>query len=269
MAGNIPPNYPPPNYPPPYPPPEAPPPKRTSPWVWVLVGCGSLVVVGIIIVVIGGFFAWNKMKEAGINPELMEKQPALATAKLITAMNPEIELVSVDEEKGLITVKEKKTGKLLTVDLQEAQKGRIVFKGEGEEELTIEAQGDESTGTIKLKSREGSLTIGGGTAQTFPDWFPSYPGVTAQGSFSADTQEGQAGSFQFVTQDSIEKVIRFYDERLKRAGFKVTTNLVQQNTKVSVGTAVGEDEGKKRNAVINAIASDKGTEVTIMLAVKR
>src|SRR2546427_9566717 len=119
--------------------PPPPPQKKSNVLVWVIAGCGTFVVIGIIAVFLGGYFVWNKAKEAGLDPELMQKRPALAVAKMMVAANPDVELVSVDDEKGLITVKDRKTGETLTVDLDEAQQGRLVFKQEGKGEVTIEA----------------------------------------------------------------------------------------------------------------------------------
>src|SRR3989442_6898071 len=108
--------------------------------IGIVIGCGGLIIVGIIAFALGGFFLWNKAKQAGLDPDLIEKKPALAVAKMMVAANPDVELVSVDDEKGVITVKDKKTGETLTVDLDEAQQGRLVFKQEGKGEVTIEAK---------------------------------------------------------------------------------------------------------------------------------
>ena len=121
--------------------PPPPPQKKSKVWVWVLAGCGTFIVIGVIAVFLGGYFVWNKAKEAGLDPELMQKKPALAAAKLMVATNPDVELVSVDEEKGLITVKDKKTGKTVTVNLDEVNSGKITFKGEGKDDILGELHG--------------------------------------------------------------------------------------------------------------------------------
>ena len=247
----------------PFPPQQSfppPPQKKSNVWVWVLAGCGTFIVIGAIAVVLGGYFVWNKAKEAGLDPELMQKKPALAAAKLMVATNPDVELVSVDEEKGLITVKDKKTGKTVTVNLDEVNSGKITFKGEGE------------TGSLEVKTKEGSAKFAAGSDPKLPNWFPSYPGakiqVTLSTTVSAQGKDGEGGSFGFSTTDSVEKVVTFYEDSLKQAGLKVTTNTVKQNGLVSGGSLVGEDEGKQRTAFINAL-SDKGeTQVTVVFGSK-
>lgn len=247
-----------------------PPQKKSNVVMWVVAGCGTFVVLGVIIVFLGGYFVWNKAKQAGLDPDLLEKKPALALAKMMVAANPDVELVSVDEDKDVITIKDKKTGETMTVNLEEAQKGKLVFKKDGEGEITMEAKGDGDTGTgsVVVKTKEGSATFGAGSAAKLPAWFPSYPGATIQGTFSTEGKDGQGGSFGFSTGDSIEKVTKFYEDNLKQAGLKVTTNTVQQNGAIMMGSVVGEDEGKKRTAFINALSEKGETKVTAVFSSK-
>jgi len=256
----------------PFPPQQSfppPPQKKSNVMLWVLAGCGTFIVLGVIAVVLGYFFVVNKAKEAGLDPDLMQKRPALAVAKMMVAANPDVELVSVDDEKGLITIKDKKTGKTVTVNLEEAQKGKITFKGDGaDEEVTLEAKGEGENGSLEMKSKDGSAVFGAGASAKLPDWFPSYPGAEVKGTFSAQGKDGEGGSFGFSTADSIERVVKFYEDNLKAAGLKVTTNTVQQNGAVSMGSLAAEDEGKKRTAFINAFSEKSQTQVTVVFASK-
>lgn len=260
----------------PFPPQQSfppPPQKKSNVWVWVIAGCGTFIVIGVIAVFLGGYFIWNKAKEAGLDPELMQKKPALAVAKMMVATNPDVELVSVDEEKGLITVKDKKTGQTVTVNLEEAQSGKITFKGEGkDDEVTLEAKGEGETGSLDVKTKEGSAKFVAGSDAKVPNWFPSYPGakiqVTVSATVSAEGKDGEGGSFGFSTTDSVEKVVKFYEDNLKLAGLKVTTNTVKQNGVVSVGSLAGEDEGKKRTAFINAVSEKGETQVIVVFGSK-
>jgi len=249
------------------PPPEE---KKTSVWTWVLVGCGTFLILGVIAVVAGGYFVWNKAKEAGLDPELMQKQPALATAKMMVAMNPDIELVSVDEAKQLITIKDKKTGETMTINLDQARSGKVIFKKDGEDEVSIEGKGDEASGSLEVKTKEGTAKFGSGAAaEGLPSWFPAYPGAQVQGNYSSMGKDGYVGGYQFTTQDSVDRVVKFYEEGLKEAGLKVTTNLINTNGKVTGGMASGEEEGRKRTAFVNAAVADDGsTMVSVVVTAK-
>lgn len=246
-----------------------PPEKKSNVWAWVLIGCGTFVVLGIIGVVLGGFFVWNKAKQAGLDPELMEKHPAVATAKLMAALNPDIEVVSIDEEKELITVKDKKTGRVVTVSLDKAKDGRVVFSANGEEPVSIEARADESKGSLDVKSAEGSAKFGTNSVSKLPEWLPGYPDAQIEGNYSAETKDGTSGGFHFTTTDSPNKVVKFYEDALKRAGLTVNTNIVQQNGKTAGGTAMAESSNKNRTAYITAAVNAEGsTLITVLFTSK-
>jgi hypothetical protein len=205
----------------PFPPQQSfppPPEKKSSVWTWVLLGCGTFFLLGIIGVVLGGYFVWNKAKQAGLDPELMEKHPAIATAKLMAALNPDIEVMSVDEDKQLITVKDKKTGRTVTLNLDQAKNGKVVFKADGQEPVTIEAGGDNSKASLEVKSPEGSAKFGSGSVSRLPDWLPAYPDAQLEGSYSADTKDGASGGFHFTTKDSPGKSYQLLRNRIEASG---------------------------------------------------
>src|SRR5215813_13272642 len=188
---------------------------------------------------------------------------------MMVASNPDVELVSEDDDKGVITVRDKKTGETMTVDLDEAQQGRLVFKQEGKGEVSIEAKGDESKGSIEVKTSEGVAKFGSGSVDRLPDWMPAYPGAQSEGSYSAKTGEGESGGFHFTTKDSPEKVISFYEDNLKQAGMRVTTNILHTNSKATGGMASAETSNKKRTAYINVFTAEEGTQVTVGFEIKR
>ena len=111
--------------------------KKTSPIVWILGIVAGLFVLFGILVMAGGFFVFQKVKQAGIDPELMKRNPSVAAAKMIAAMNPDIEFVSVDEESKRVTLRQKSTGKEVTMDLRDVERGKISFDVEGEGKMTI------------------------------------------------------------------------------------------------------------------------------------
>ena len=109
-------------------PPPAPLPPKKKGWLfWGLLGCGGLLVLFILVVFLGGVYIWNRVP----------KSPAQLAAALITANNPDAEVVSIDEGRGLLQVKDKKTGKIITINLEDAKKGKITFTGEGNEKITL------------------------------------------------------------------------------------------------------------------------------------
>src|SRR5271169_5469124 len=124
--------------PPPMPPSGGPPvAKKSNVLLWVLAIIGGCVALIIIAVVAGGLFLVHKAKQAGVDPELFQRNPALAATKMMTAMNPNVEFVSVDEGKQEIVLREKKTGNTYTISYDDARKGRFKMKENGTETVVI------------------------------------------------------------------------------------------------------------------------------------
>ena len=252
---------------PPIPPPMAPAPlgaapgqKKTSPLVWILVGCGGLVLLVAIIMLVGGYFV---AKKAGGYLKEAEKNPAMAAAKMIVAMNPELETVSADEDAGTITIRNKKTGEVMTVDFEDVKQGKIRFKNEKGEEAEISASGDGDTGKFEIKSKEGNVTFGAGGESERPDWVPEYPGSQPQGMYSSKSPQGLSAAFTFETSDSPEEVAAFYEEQLKNAGFEVTTSSMKKAGKMSGGLVNGMIEQSKRVVHVTVSDEDGSTRVAV------
>jgi hypothetical protein len=62
--------------------------------------------------------------------------------------------------------------------------------------------------------------------------------------------------------------VKFYEENLKQAGLKVTTDIVEQNGVVSKGSLASEDRDKKRAVFVTAILEKGQTQVTVVFASK-
>lgn len=212
--------------------------KKTSPLVWILVAVVGLFLLLGIAVIGGGFFLVHKAKQAGLDPALWEKNPGLAATKLLTAANPDVQVLRIDEGKGLVTLKDKKTGKIVTLDFDAIKEGRISFQ-------------DEATGE--------SVTLGGGSAVKIPAWVPSYPGSKPEGTFSAQGGEGQGGMFAFKTGDGPKKVLDWYQQSLEGAGFKV-----EANASGETGGIITAEDTSKRSVMVTTggEGGETGVQVT-------
>jgi hypothetical protein len=247
--------------------PPAPPPAvgpatatKTSPIIWILGGCFGLLVLGAILGSMVLYYIGHKAKDVA---RMMEKNPGYAVARIIAAAHPDVDVVSTDEDKGTITVRDKKTGKVLTMNFADAKNGKFVFEQDGQK-LAVEAHTDGDKGTLELKSSDGSMKFNAGAgAEKLPDWLPAYPGSTPQGSVSMQSATGTSGSFHFTTKDSVEQVMIYYEDALKKTGLKVNTNTVQQNGKTGVGFVTAEETGNKRKAMVNATSATDGTTVGV------
>src|SRR5262249_10086432 len=153
---------------------------------------------------------------------------------------------STDEGRQEITVREKGSGKVITMSFEDAKNGRFVFKQNGKDALTITSGG--ANGTVEMKSPEGTMKIGGDAK--LPAWVPDYPGSDPQGAFSAQGKDGEAGSFTFKTKDSTAKVSKFYQDQLQGLGFKITNNFSGQSDAASGLMFVAEDDSNRHSVTV-------------------
>ncbi len=277
MSTNLPPNpnqppygnqqgYQPPAGAPYYPPPAK---KKISPIVWILGGLGAFLILIVIAIAGAGFFLVHKAKQAGLDPDLMRRNPALATVKMMAALTPNIEVQSIDESRGIVTVHDKKEGKNFTVNLEDAKKGKFVFQEDGKDAVTLNATGDGKSGAVEIKSADGTVKIGGGQNAKVPTWVPDYPGSEPTVAYSAQSKDGDSGSYQFRTKDSTDKVAKFYEDGLKSSGMKVTTTISTSGASGSGGMIVGEDDGKKHSVIVLLGSEEGSTTVSVTFTMKK
>lgn len=240
--------------------PAVPPKKGTSPLVWILIGCGGLIVIGTI--VIGGVFWWGAHKLKNYAEEA-NKNPAIFTAKMIVAASPELEVVSEDQEKGTLTVRNTKTGEVITMDAKEISEGKLKFTDEKGKEVTFEGSGGEGQGGLKVTSDEGTMTVGSGSSgEPLPSWVPSYPGVTPMSTLSKTGEDELYGNYSFQTSDSVEKVLEYFETELKAAGFTLEKSNVQSGV-LAMGHINAKTDDGRRTVDVSVIPVDKIAQVTV------
>jgi hypothetical protein len=237
--------------------------KKTSPIVWILVGLGAFVLLGILLVVGAGFFVIHKAKQAGLDPDLMKKNPALATVKMAAAFNPDIEILDINEDSGTVRVRNKKDGKTFSVNLDDAKKGRFTFQEEGKGATTVDVSGDK--GTVTIKSDDGVIKAGAGGPAKVPTWMPDYPGSSPVSSFSATGKEGETAAYAFKTSDPIEKVASFYEDGFKSAGLKTTSTI----TRGAEAGGIVSGESDEKSATVTFGTEGGQTTVNVMYKVKK
>ena len=160
--------------------------KGLSPWAWVAIGCGGLLVVFAIVVTMSGMFV---AKKVGDFAEDFQENPA-AAAEMLIKMNPELELVESDRDAGTMTIRNKEDGEIITVNYEDIEKGQLSFETD-EGEVTFSATGDAEEGLLTVtKDGEEAMQFGSTDTDDVPDWVPMYPGAKATGTYSASTPDG-------------------------------------------------------------------------------
>jgi len=247
---------------------SAAPPKKRGPLFWILLGCGGLTLIGGILILGTVFFVYRAAKQAGLDPVLMQKNPAMAVAKMMAAINPDIEVLSVDEAAETIKVRDKKTGKVMSVNLADAKKGKITFEDDKSGKVEFQAQGEGDKAGIEIKSADGSLSMGA-NAGKLPDWLPAYPNAEGMGNFGINTKEGKAASLTFKTKDPVEDVVSFYEDALKGEGMEVERSTSAITGLGSAVALAAKDSGSQRTATITIGRQADVTTVTLLFESKK
>lgn len=243
----------PPPIPPAFTPAPAPKKKGLPVLAWVGIGCGVLLIIAVAVVLAGGFFVARTFGKAA-------KDPAMAAARMVVAANPDLELVSSDQAAGTLTIRNKKTGEVVTMDLSDVKNGKLDFTGPKGEKISIGAEAKEGEGTFSVHSDKGDLTLGGGTDAKAPDWVPSFPGSSPEGTYSMTAGDKSAGGFQFKTGETLEAVMEHYERAFKADGFEVNKQTFSGGG--STGGALDAKSGGRR-CTVSVASSGDGTTVMV------
>ena len=246
--------------PPPMPPapmPPAAPAKKSNVLLWIAAGCGVLILVVLVVMIAGGIFFGRKVTEFVGGAE---KNPALVVAKMIAAANPDIEVVEEDADAGTLTLRNKKTGEVITMNAEDIKDGKISFKSDTGKEVTISGSGKEGEEGLKVESDEGTVQFGRGAGTDLPDWLPAYPGAESQGTYSGEGKGKTAGAVQFETPDSVAEVLAFYEKELKGAGFVTESTKVDRDGSLLGGTLTAKDEAGGRSVTVVCTRIEQATQ---------
>jgi len=211
------------------PPQPPPPPKKSNALLWVLVGVGGFFLL-IALVVVGGI-------------AYVARNPAIVMTKLITASNPNVEVLSVDKGSQQVILRDKKTGKTYNISFDDVKKGRFSMRG---------------------SDGHSSFSIGGNAK--IPAWVPDYPGSHPQASFSAQGDEGESGTFTFKTRDPETKVSGFYRDQFQSSGMHIASNTTSYGTG---SVQVFEDDAKKHSVTVVVGVDGSSTTVSLTYATSR
>lgn len=224
---------------------------------WVGIGCGALLLVVFLVFGAGAWWLGNKAKDVASD---FEQNPGVVLAENIVRLNPELDLVESDREAGTLTVRNKKTGEILTVDFQDIRDGKIRFNQNGEETEIGFEESEDGGGSLTVTGPEGTTRYGAGAdTDDLPDWLPVYPGTDPEGTYSASNAQGRQGAYSFVTSDDPDDVVAWYAAELAdygepeassfSAGASRVENRQWQTDDRTVTLIVTRDENETRGVV--------------------
>lgn len=221
--------------PPPYPPaPNGP--KKTPVWVWIAAAIGGIILLAVIAVGLLGYYAVQKVQEVANNPS--------AAAALLSKLDPDLEVLDVDETKKVIRVRNRRNNEEVTLNLNDILQGKLKISHEGKDGV----ESFELGGKVKL-----------------PSWLPAYAGAEMKsiGAGSSDKDGASGGMASFETTDAADKVIAFYRAELEKRNFKVEEGVQATGTSVLIMKSESGDM-----ATITATPLVDKTNVTLIYANK-
>lgn len=254
----------------PPPPPAAPgaaaPKKGLSTGAKIAIGC----LIALFLLAAGCFvvtaFVGKKVVDFAKEAEKDPEAAAVKAIELMMRMNPEVDVVSSDPEAGTITLREKRTGKVVTFEADDLRSGRVSFESEGER---VEIDADEGEGgepgALRIASGDRTMVFGA-EAEAVPAWVPHYPGARAESFSTVEAGSEVSGTFTIRTSDSVEQVLAFYERTLTDGGFAV-----EKSTMESASATGGNLTAKADDRSLNiALAWQEGeTQGLVAYAEKR
>jgi hypothetical protein len=243
--------------------------KGLHPLAWVGIGCGVLIIIVMISFGALTWWGYSKVKEAGLDPASIKDNPVLAAARVAVMGNPDLEVVDADPDTENITIRNTKTGELITVNYEDLEEGRFSWTADGEE-ISVDVS-DAESGTVKIESSDGDgfqLTTGDAVNEEIPDWVPVYPGTEPKNRGSMKTDEMVSGNYTTTTDDEVDEVLEYFRESLKSAGYEVNINTISNND-TGGGMINGSLKSEGRTIVV-IVGSDEGaTGITVTHTIKK
>jgi len=224
-------------------------PHKSSPLVWILVAIGCVFLLGIVAFIGISALVVHKARQAGFSAELMRRNPAAAVARMAAIANHDVEIVSEDDNAGTITLRDRHTGKVVTMSFDQVKSGFSIRADDG----------NGQSGVVQF----------GGEAK-LPSWVPNYPGSNPQSTISAqgtgNDGSGRGGNFTFTTSDSPTQVLSFYEDKAKDLGLKVD---VRATASDAGGTMVARDVPERRSLTVIVGGGGGQTTVNVTYGEKR
>jgi hypothetical protein len=238
--------------------------KGLGVWAWVAIGCVGFLVLGAMAV--GGFMWWGARKMQSVAQDFANDPTA--AIEMALKLNPEVEVIDRDKDAGTVTVRNKKTGETVTLNMEDIQQGRFSFES-SEGSATVNF--DSSAGTLEVETEDadgggGTMSFGGGAE--VPSWVPTYPGAQHQGVYTADTAEQSGGTFTATTGDDVDTVFAYFKGQLEGGGYKISENRFS-GPQGNGGMLVGES-GDGQQSLTYTLQSNEGqTQVSCMYSRKK
>jgi hypothetical protein len=211
-------------------------PRKTSVWVWILCGIFGLIFLGMLCVAAVGYW--------------FVRNPGVAIGKIVTAADPDAEILNIDDAGRRITIRDKRNGREVTLSFDEVKDGHFIFSATDDH------------------GKVGRVELGGGAGR-LPSWVPVYPGAKIEGHASGTDMDrdsiAEGGVYTFSSRDSAAQVMTFYQDKARDLGMKVELTTATAEG----GRITAADSEDNRSLVVMVGSATGGASGTVTFKRKR
>ncbi len=246
--------------------------KKTSPWLYVGLGCGGLILLLIIALGVRGWlgkiYGEDNVLEGKSFEQFaaeMEADPEFTAVETMIRLNPEIELVSSNKEAGTVTLRQKSDGSETTISIADLQEGKLSFEQDGQVTQMDAADGQLAVTQTTADGQTQTLTYGIGAIEEHSAYATALVLPEAQGVQSAmlmDSEEGKFGSFFYTTGKSVEDTATELQALGTQQGIEFERTPMESGDGTFITLSKPQaDDGKVLTLMLNQEA--QGTKVTV------
>jgi hypothetical protein len=217
-----------------------------------------------------------------------KQNPQVAAIALAASLNPNLQVVSKNATAGKITIKNKQTGEVVTLDLsaknlEEMRKTMEQFanglKVLPPTETKTEASGSAPAAAVETpaaaeeqpapaKPPEKKISSAQAAAQAatmkkFPDFVAVYPGAKTLESNLNSYGENSVGNYTFSTSDEPGTVADYYEKKFTDAGFSILTMQNGSDDNGATATMMANRADPQAMITFTAKIENGGTSVAI------
>lgn len=216
---------------------EGAPKKGLSGWAWAGIGCGTVLLIGVIAIALGVSYCNRKLNEVAKD---FEQNPERKAAEMIIGMHPEYSVLSSNDDTKEMTIKEDKTGKETTFSYKDIAEGKF-----------------EMTGPDGSKVQMGAVDL-----STLPAWVKLPSDAKSTGGMQTNVNGKNSGVVIFTTALTAAEAKDFFDKEfatwVSGTGSSSTMNLNGVET-ITLGK---KDSDKEISVMVKASAGTTTTTVT-------
>ena len=206
-----------------------------SPLARVALVVGSFFAVGLTVLVVAGLLIARKASEIAGD---FREDPAETFALMADRFSDDVSVVASDDDAGQVVLRFDDTGEMVTVDLSdvaqslsEGIRAGVLRIRTSEGDATIEVQGDEDGGFLRVSAAGEEMRFGAGDASAaLPRWVPVHPDARVHKRlFSSETDDAVIGGVVLRTDALPRAVIDWYEEELKGSGYSSTVTFARDD----------------------------------------